>query len=171
MENIQAKIRNRLSPIWNLVTMLLEFDNLPREKEMLVWRLMKTQAELIKENKDDLLTLIDSTMLADEYILCAAIWFKELPLKNEIPLRKRGFSPYNIDCGVVLCGWRHPNALYQMVGITGLAQHEAGKQVEGFLTNKNRFVDREEGMKIATAANQLVTDLHVSDELFSENLY
>jgi hypothetical protein len=103
-----------------------------------------------------------------EYILCAAIWYKELPLENEEPLRLRGFSPYNVDKGVVMCGWRHPNCIYQMVGITGLSDHEAGESVQGFLTNKNRFVDRIEGAEIAYAAGQ--TD-ELKKRLYSEDLY
>lgn len=170
-ETIQAKIRNRLGTYKNLIKMILEFDNLPENKKTLVMNFIKEAAMIANEGFDELLELVDTTTLPDEYILCAAIWYKELPLKKEEPLRLRGMSPYNVDRGVVLCGWRHANALYQMVGITGLKCYEAGESVEGFLTNKNRFVDRKEGMKIATSANQLATDLHIGNELFSENLY
>jgi hypothetical protein len=103
-----------------------------------------------------------------EYILCAAIWYKELPLVFEEPLRLRGFSPYNVDCGIVFCGWRHPNCMYQMVAITGLYQHQAGEEVQGFLTNTNRFVDRIEGGQIAFAAGQTE---ELKKKLYSEDLY
>jgi hypothetical protein len=103
-----------------------------------------------------------------EYILCAAIWYKELPLKKDEILRIRGFSPYNIDCGIVISGWRHSNCIYQMVAITGLRNCEAGLSEQGFLTNKNRFVDRTEGAQIAFDAGQTKTLLKI---LFSEDLY
>lgn len=40
-----------------------------------------------------------------EYILCSAVWFKQLPLLQEEPLRNCGISPYNVDCGIVFSGW------------------------------------------------------------------
>jgi hypothetical protein len=118
-------------------------------------RLIKVQEHLTKEK-------------TTEYILCAAIWYKELPLINEGPLRLRGFSPYNVDKGVVMSGWRHSNCMYQMVGITGLSNYQAGENIQGFLTNKNRFVDRKEGGEIAFAAGQ--TD-ELKTTLYSEDLY
>ena len=102
------------------------------------------------------------------YILCAAIWYKHLPLKKEEVLRLRGMSPYNVDQGIVFCGWRHGNCLYQMVALTGLADHEAGKGTQGFLTSDNRFVDRIEAGLIAFKAEQTAT---LKGYLFSEDLY
>ena len=59
-----------------------------------------------------------------------------------------------------------------MVAITGKrsCESEVGENAQGFLTNKNRFVDREEGMKIAIAAGQVDETYHKRD-LFSEDLY
>ena len=106
-----------------------------------------------------------------ERIVCSAIWYKELPLKKPDVLRIRGFSPYNVDIGIVFCGWRHPNCMYQMVAITGLRQCEAGEEVQGFLTDTNRFVDREEGAKIALKCGQ-IEELQFSKKLlYSEDLY
>lgn len=106
-----------------------------------------------------------------EYILCAAIWYKDFPLIKPEVLKIRGFSPYNVDKGIVLCGWRHGNCLYQMVAILGKADHEIGENVEGFLTSKNRFVDREEGAKIALACGQIEKLNYSSNTLYSEDLY
>jgi hypothetical protein len=109
-----------------------------------------------------------------EYILCSAIWYKDLPLKKPDILENRGFRPYNIDSGVVICGWRHGNCIYQMVAITGLRSipAEAGEEVQGFLTNKNRFVDRKEGYEIAESAGQLNDRSNGSSRiLYSEDLY
>lgn len=106
-----------------------------------------------------------------ETILCAAIWYKELPLVKPELLKPRGFAPYNVDKGIVFCGWRHPNCLYQKCAITGLRDSESGEHVQGFLTNLNRFVDRAEGYQIAKAANQLNDRPHTENYLFSEDLY
>ena len=56
--------------------------------------------------------------------------------------------------------------------MTGLPQHQAGEEIQGFLTNQNRFVDREEGLEIAYDAGQLKNlDKQREGKLFSEDLY
>jgi len=107
-----------------------------------------------------------------ERIQCSAIWYKELPLKrDDFP---EGFCrPKNCDRGIVFCGLRHHNCLYQKVALTGLADHESGEHIQGFLTNENRFVDRKEGLKIAIRARQ-VDETKLGNSLiglFSEDLY
>jgi hypothetical protein len=105
----------------------------------------------------------------DEYILCAAIWYKELPLVyNDFPITH--LLPVNCDRGIVFCGQRHLQCLYQMIAMTGKMQHEAGEEVQGFLTNTNRFVDRKEAMSIAMKANQVINP-YAGHNLFSEDLY
>ena len=84
-----------------------------------------------------------------EFIICSAVWYDNFPLENEEVLRIRGFSPYNIDRGIVFCGWRHANCIYQAVAITGKSSHLLGEVEQGFLTSLNRFVGREEGLEIA----------------------
>ena len=109
-----------------------------------------------------------------ERILCAAIWYKEFSLiKDDFSI---GFMrPVNVDRGIVFSGWRHYNCLYQMVAITGKYEYQIGESVQGFLTNRNRFVDRTEAFKIAKEANQILEDSGVynfsSAKLFSEDLY
>jgi hypothetical protein len=105
-----------------------------------------------------------------EYILCAAIWYKDLPMKKPEILENRGFRPYNIDKGIVISGWRHGNCIYQMVAITGLRSipAEAGEEEQGFLTSKNRFVTREEAAIIAYENGQTKEKL---ETLYSEDLY
>lgn len=105
-----------------------------------------------------------------EYILCAAIWYKDLPMNRPEVLDHRGFRPYNVDRGVVVSGWRHGNCIYQMVAITGLRSipAEAGEEIQGFLTSRNRFVDRKEAGEIAFANGQ--TDV-LKTTLYSEDLY
>lgn len=104
-----------------------------------------------------------------EYILCAANWYKDLPLKyTEIPGSL--LRPKNCDRGIVFAGLRHPFCLYQMVAMTGLRQCEAGEEIQRFLTSENRFVDRKEGAKIALECGQ-ITELKWGSNLYSEDLY
>lgn len=107
----------------------------------------------------------------NEKILCAAIWYRDLELKKTFD---SNVLPVNCDRGLVFCGFRHAHCLYSMCSITGLKSttFEVGEYTQGFLTNKNRFVDRDEGLEIAFDAGQL-KDLDKSREgqLFSEDLY
>ena len=106
----------------------------------------------------------------EERILCAAIWYKDLPLKKEEWIRTRGISPYDISEGIVLCGWRHSCIIAQMNALTGLRQYEI-TEVQGFLTSKNRFVNREEAMELfRLEKGGDVKTLH-KNQLFSEDLY
>ena len=71
--------------------------------------------------------------------------------------------------GVVLCGYRHPHIISQLSVMTGERHGTVGKYTDGFLTNKNRFVDRIEGGKLwVSNGNEL--KFHPT-KLFSEDLY
>jgi hypothetical protein len=104
-----------------------------------------------------------------ERIVCSAIWYKDFPLVKDDPIPDGFIRPFNCDKGIVFCGLRHHNCLYQMVAITGKYQHQAGEEVQGFLTTKNRFVDRKEGAKIHIANGGTLE--YSSDTLYSEDLY
>jgi hypothetical protein len=108
-----------------------------------------------------------------EKIICSAIWYKDLPLINPEVLEPRGYRPYNVDKGIVFSGWRHGNCQYQMIAITGKrsVKPEVGEIIQGFLTNKNRFVDRKEGAKIALECGQIEKLNYSSKDLYSEDLY
>jgi hypothetical protein len=99
-----------------------------------------------------------------EYILCAAIHYKTGDVTPH--------SPKNITSGVVICGRRHHNCCItkSLVGISNMVPY-----VQGFVTSKDRFVDREEGALIALAANQVQEDYFELDRevpcLISEDLY
>ena len=133
-------------------------------------------------------------MIKQEYILCAAIWYKELSLEDSEILRIRGMQPFNIDKGIVISGWRHGNCIAITKSILGLrtvtlSKDGVGEHQQGFLTSKNRFVDRHEAMKIAFEANQVdesivyyeksepfckgleITQDYIYNPLFSEDLY
>jgi hypothetical protein len=105
-----------------------------------------------------------------ERIYCAAIWYKDIPLQKVI----EGVLPKNCDRGLVVLGHRHGQGMWTMSSLTGLrsvtnAEDGVGEYEQGFLTNKNRFVDREEGAKIWVKNRG---KLNYSDnELYSEDLY
>lgn len=104
-----------------------------------------------------------------EYILCAAIWYKDIPLKKVF----KDVLPKNCDRGLVVSGHRHPHCIWTMCSLTGLrsvtnAPDGVGEYIQGFLTNTNRFVDRQEGAIIAFEAGQIEEKLTT---LYSENLY
>ena len=107
--------------------------------------------------------------MGKEYILCAAVWYKDIPLKKEIS----GVLPKNCDRGLVVLGHRHGQALWTMSSLTGLrtctfGEDCSGEHEQGFLTNTNRFVDREEGAQIAFDAGQIKQH---TITLYSEDLY
>lgn len=96
-----------------------------------------------------------------ERILVAATWFNDG--KNHI------YQPVNIETGIVLCGFRH-HCIFPQIGGLFRERKEAGmiQEVQGFLTNLNRFVDRFEGGQIAFAAKQIDAP---NSRLHSEDLY
>ena len=102
-----------------------------------------------------------------ERIYCAAIWYKDMPTPK--------YGPVNIDIGLVVEGHRHADIIRTMVNLLGkrtcqFGEDCAGESVQGFVTNKNRFVDRVEAMEIARSANQIISDTTFK-ELYSEDLY
>lgn len=105
-----------------------------------------------------------------EYITCAAIWYKELPTQT--------YPPSNIHKGIVVCGHRHSNCIDIVKSLSNLRTVQyspdgVGETVQGFMTSTNRFVDRQEGMRIAINASQTTMDKLYNPKigLFSEDLY
>jgi hypothetical protein len=101
----------------------------------------------------------------EEYILCAAIWYKELPTSALLPI--------NIKEGIVVCGHRHGHCINIMSSLAKLrsvtfGENSVGENTQGFLTNLNRFVDRREAAQIAYDAWQI---REKTTKLFSEDLY
>ena len=102
-----------------------------------------------------------------EYILCAAIWFNDN--------KSHQHQPKNIGPGFVICGRRHHNCyltaalLYKSVDELSEQYNEVKKTaVQGFLTSKDRFVERAEAAHIAFEQKQIDTQPKI---LFSEHLY
>ncbi len=103
-------------------------------------------------------------MFEKEYIICAAIWFKDG--------QKHENQPKNIANGIVVCGRRHHNCYYTAWGLNeGHVEHlhEANNRaIQGFLTSKDIFVNRKEAGKIAFEAGQIAKETNC---LFSEDIY
>lgn len=97
-----------------------------------------------------------------EYIICAAIWYKEQNTAKILPV--------NIHNGVVVCGHRHPHCIHAFIALSGLRSVtvECGEYSQGFLTSKNRFVDRADAAEIAFNSGQIEKELKT---LFSEDIY
>ena len=100
-----------------------------------------------------------------ETIICAANHYDDG--------KEYTFNPKNITKGFVVCGHRHHNCIQMFAQIVGFPYTEQGHQIhnteiQGFLTNTNRFVNREEAMLIAKQAKQ-TTVTH--NRLYSEDLY
>lgn len=103
-----------------------------------------------------------------EKIVCSAIWYKDFPLKKPSALDKNGFRPKGVDRGIVFSGLRHFNCICQMIAITGLKDSEIGEKIQGFLTDSNRFVTREEAATIAYESKQIKQKRKI---LYSEDLF
>ena len=107
-----------------------------------------------------------------EYILCAAIWYKDIPLKKVI----EGVLPKNCNVGIVVLGHRHGQCMWTMGSLTGLrsvtnGEDSVGDYEQGFLTNTNKFVGRKEAWLIAKEANQIIKQSGGEGVLYSEDLY
>ena len=116
---------------------------------------------------------MESNLEKQEYILCAAIHFDD-------GIEHEGHHP--VKSGFVICGFRHCNIYSGVYAATQTADGDYDKILdlnilnntktkirEGFLTSKNRFVDREEAYKIALHAGQVGE--RKNKRLFSEDLY
>lgn len=102
-----------------------------------------------------------SEKIIKEYILCAAVHFDD-GFKYE-------HMPTNITSGFVICGRRHHNCFATVAAINNVPlSKDVYKSVQGFMTNTDRFVNREEAAKIAYNAKQISEE---RDMLFSEHLY
>lgn len=95
----------------------------------------------------------------DEIVLCAAIHFDDGDIHYH--------QPINISSGFVIAGYRHGSIL-------GTA-HAVGckvpfkNQTQGFLTNKNRFLNRLEARNLVVTTGQCNPEF--KEELYSEDLY
>jgi hypothetical protein len=96
-----------------------------------------------------------------EYIMCAANWIDD---------RKHyKHKPFNIDTGLVFSGWRHGQ-----INETSNNQFPHWLFVQfttqGFLTTKNRFLNRKDALELVKKTGQLTKPL-IGEELTSEDLW
>ncbi len=107
-----------------------------------------------------------------EWIICAANFYDDGI--------ERTHKPRNITTGFVICGRRHHNCIStfaQMVGFpySPESMKLSNTEVQGFMTNQDRFVDRKEAFQIARLADQIYGpnkgEAENSIGLTSEDLY
>lgn len=94
------------------------------------------------------------------YIICSAIWFCDGKIYDH--------QPFNIKSGFVIAGHRHHNCFMTAYILNKDEKIQGTKDVQGFITSDNRFVDRKEGGQIAFDAKQTK---ELKTMLFSEDLY
>jgi len=104
-----------------------------------------------------------------ERIICASNYYNDGVLRD--------FRPKNTQEGFVICGHRHHNCISTFAQMYGFPYSKEAMEIhkteiQGFLTNTNRFVGRKEALEIARKAKQLITgDGNDNLGLFSEDLY
>lgn len=88
----------------------------------------------------------------EEYILCAAIWYKDGIVYKE--------QPRNVSTGIVISGRRHNNCFMILQQLkSDFDANLIERKDFGFLTSFDRYVDREEGFIIAHKQKQIWHDL------------
>jgi len=102
-----------------------------------------------------------------EFILCAAIWINDgIKHPNQC---------LNIEAGYVVGGCGHANCISTIIRLGKFKSMDEIKthfkysieENQGFITSRNRFVDRKEGGKIAFEAGQISKPTKF---LFSEDI-
>ena len=66
---------------------------------------------------------------------------------------------------LIYCGLRHAYILWQSKSVSRHPHHQ------GFITSKNRHVNREEAREIALKAGQITENTYSSRDLYSEDIY
>jgi hypothetical protein len=96
-----------------------------------------------------------------EYVMCAANWIDDGCHYTH--------KPFNISTGLVFSGWRHSQIFEQTE--YHFPHWAFGKQtIQGFLTTKNRFLNRADALKLVIETGQLTKPL-IGGELTSEDLW
>lgn len=107
----------------------------------------------------------DTYIRKPETIVCAAIHYvDQTPEYFVEPLR-----PVNLEKGIVIPGIRHGHCIWLWKTMTGKNTNtkDSGKTIQGFITNKNRFLDRKEARELFIK-NGGIPEFN---ELYSEDLY
>lgn len=96
---------------------------------------------------------LEAVVASRERILCAAVKYR---LKSEDKVR------YAV-------GKRHPDC-FRTIGVP-TSERVMSEEVQGFLTDSLRFVDRHIAMRVAVSAGQVEPVSTSKTELLSEDLY
>jgi hypothetical protein len=142
------------------VTIRIRIDNKdgysykPFEKEEIV----TNQTTLRFALEPDILKELTPEPVHQEYLMCSAIHYQDKGMYSH--------QPKNIKSGFVVCGRRHHNCLATVGLLKGKTSIET---VQGFLTNEDNFVDREEAARIAK--NNGILSFVSKNTLTSEDLW
>jgi hypothetical protein len=112
-----------------------------------------------------------------EYVMCAAILIKRWNYFIGTDTVSN-FQPYNVDEeDLCVAGWRHAQCWETVRILSGKNQNyfqlsNTGTRMweDGFLTNKNRFLNREESLQLVVENLQLKNQL-IGGFLTSEDLW
>jgi len=96
-----------------------------------------------------------------ELVMCAANYHNDGKDYN--------YKPFNIDKGFVIGGIRHPNC-GEIYSAMNPDNPYWGDCIQGFLTTKNRFLNREEALGLVLSNGQLTKKL-LGSVLTSEDLW
>jgi hypothetical protein len=102
-----------------------------------------------------------------EYIICAAIHYDDGIWYEH--------QPKNISTGIVVAGRRHHNSIMTVhiladMNLEKAKKFRAMKQTQGFLTSRDRFLNRQEAWVLAVEVGQIEAD-EKENTMFSEDLY
>lgn len=95
-----------------------------------------------------------------EYLLCAAIYYQD---GKAYP-----HQPKNITSGIVVCGRRHHNCYITLSSLLGDKYQVNLTHNQGFVTNKDRYLERKEAAQVAFECGQIK---EVGKTIFSEELW
>ena len=95
-----------------------------------------------------------------EYLLCAAIYYEDG--------KKYEHQPKNIESGIVVCGRRHHNCYMTLASLLGDKYDIKLTHNQGFVTSKNRYLERKEAAQLAFECGQITKQ---SKTIFSEELW
>lgn len=96
-----------------------------------------------------------------EYVMCAANYYDDG--------KDHQMQPYNIDKGFVIGSWRHACGGYAYMAANPTSKRWDNCE-QGFLTNKNRFLTREQSLELVKENGQLTKPL-IGGMLTSEDLW
>ena len=96
-----------------------------------------------------------------EYIMCAANWINDG--------KHYSHKPFNIDTGLVFCGWRH-HQIFEQTELQFPRWAFGIYITEGFLTTKNRFLNRKDAFELVQKTGQLTKPL-IGGLLTSDDLW